>query len=179
MGITWHHGLQHSISLEGIQGSIMNSFRTEQELTEVILRSNKFYESLGYSNWVRWEEREFVGLFGIPDVVIGFGTNRINGSQPIVRIFAFEMKLRDWKRALVQAYKYAAFAHFPFVVMDHRYVGQAKSNISLFRRSNIGLISVEPNGDTVIHVHPRYRKPYSKSLNRALTERIVQDLFDR
>ena len=152
------------------------SFRTESELTEVILRSRQFHDILGHTGWSRWEEREVEGLFGVPDFVCAFGSLSSSGDR-MIHTFAFEMKLRNWRRALIQAFRYAAFAHFSYVVMDHEHVDRATRQLSLFRRCNVGLISVKPDGETVVHAHPRYQEPYSDSLGTLLVERVSRALF--
>jgi len=149
----------------------MQAFTRESELTEVALNSRGFYEALGHANWLRWDEREPSGLFGIPDVVFGFAKINSSGGW-IVRTFAFEMKLHDWKRAIAQAFKYAAFAHYPFVVMDHKNVGGAKRHVHLFEKSNIGLMSINPSGQTYVYCRPRFRQPYSPTLRKVLGQRI-------
>ncbi len=153
----------------------MSTFDTESELTNAALTSQDFYRTLGYADWLRWETREPSGLFGIPDVVFCFARVNTSGCW-ILRTFAFEMKLCNWKRALTQAYKYAAFAHYPFVVMDHGYVERAKRHIDLFRRSNVGLLSIDPSGQTYVHFRPRFRQPYSRLLNKTLGNRITSEV---
>ena len=153
----------------------MQSFTTESELTKIALGSEAFHGALGYSSWAVWQERELSGLFGIPDLVLGFVKTHANGHRTI-RTYAFEMKLANWKRALVQAYKYAAFAHYPFVVMDHKHVHRALRNIGMFHRSNVGLMSIDPSGAVYVHSRPRFRKPYCSGLKDMLGNRIVQEL---
>jgi len=149
----------------------MQTFTTESDLTETALNSRDFYKALGHTDWLRWDEREPAGLFGIPDVVFAFAKTSASGGW-ILRTFAFEMKLHDWKKALAQAFKYAAFAHYPFVVMDHKNVERAKRQVHLFEKSNIGLMSITPSGQTHVHCRPRFRQPYSATLRKALSQHI-------
>ncbi len=149
----------------------MHSFDKEAELTAMALSSETFYDLLGYEDWLCWQDTEPSGLFGVPDLVLCFAKTNANGGL-ILRTFAFEMKLHDWKRALTQAYKYTAFAHYSFVVMDHKHVTRAEQHIDLFDRSNVGLISIDLSGRTFIHSRPRFRQPYSQSLKNAFDCRI-------
>lgn len=154
---------------------MMQAFKSESELVDVALNSSAFYQKIGYTDWYRWQECEMEGLFGVPDVVCCFSKTDATG-RCLLRTFAFEMKLSDWKRALTQAFKYASFAHYPFVVMDHRYVERAKRHIEVFERSNIGLISVDPSGKTFVHFRPRFRQPYSPSLKKHVDEIVIKEL---
>lgn len=149
----------------------MSAFASESELTETATTSKEFFDSLGYEDWHRWERWELEGYFGIPDYVLAFEKKKKNGA-PMIRSFAFEMKLKNWKRALVQAFKYASFAHYSYVVMDHCYVKRAVRNLQMFERSNIGLISVSTEGNVRVHLRPKFKAPYSDHLKRRLVSNI-------
>ena len=58
----------------------------------------------------------------------------------VPKLFAFEMKLKDWKRALTQAYRYSYFADKSFVVMPPNVINSNKLNLELFRTLDIGFI---------------------------------------
>ncbi len=149
----------------------MKTFTSESELTETATTSKEFYDSLGYQDWHRWERRELKGYFGIPDYVVAFGKKKKNG-VPLIRAFAFEMKLKDWKRAIIQAYKYTSFAHYSYVVMDHYYIERAKRNIQMFERSNIGLTSIDTDGNFYVHLKPKFQSPYSDRLKKKLSIKV-------
>ena len=72
---------------------------------------------------------------------------------------AFEMKLRNWKRALNQAYRYKSFSEYAYVVMDDKFVTPALKNLDLFQKSNVGLISLK-NGRVSRHFIPERDEPY-------------------
>jgi hypothetical protein len=88
------------------------------------------------------------------------GTRQIS-SEPSV--MAFEVKLKDWKQALRQAYSYSYFADQSVVVIPPG-TGRATENINLFRRLRIGLWSfdAENGGIQVIH-QPKGSKAISSS----------------
>ncbi len=54
-------------------------------------------------------------------------------------IVAFEAKLRDWKRALLQASRYKTFANESWVLLDRSQANAAISNLPEFEKFNIGL----------------------------------------
>lgn len=60
-------------------------------------------------------------------------------------VISFEAKLRNWKKALTQAYRYKRFSNYSFVLLDEKYVNPAIKNISLFKKYNIGLITMKKN----------------------------------
>lgn len=55
------------------------------------------------------------GLFGIPDVII------FNG-----KVVSIEYKLKNWKQAMKQAYRYQSFSYETYVVLDMEYADVAK-----------------------------------------------------
>jgi hypothetical protein len=70
---------------------------------------------------------------------------------PFETIITVEAKLSDWSRALVQAYRNRQFADESWVVLDHRYYKPAVSQLERFRRSGVGLASIDVCGDFYIH----------------------------
>lgn len=55
---------------------------------------------------------------------------------------AIEAKLKNWKRALDQAYRYRHFSNYSFVLLDEKHTGPAIKNIEKFKALNIGLASM-------------------------------------
>ena len=111
-------------------------FRSEKDLASVFSSEACIRQGFRYSGWSSWERDELEGLFGIPDRIAVFWKNDALGRR-IVRTFAFEVKRHHWKRALMQAYRYASFADYSFVVLDHAYVHRAVAGLSHFERANI------------------------------------------
>ena len=153
-----------------------SGFRTEKELSHIFSPEACIRSQFGYSGWHSWEGDELEGLFGIPDhIAIFWKKDSLN--RRIVRTFAFEMKRDHWKRALIQAYRYASFADYSFVVLDHVYVHRAIAGISNFTRANIGLLSVRPDGEVIWHFRPRHKAPYSKHMTHLLQAALDVHLF--
>jgi hypothetical protein len=87
---------------------------------------------------------------------------KLKQAKPVVnKIFAIEAKLRDWKRALSQAYRYRDYAHESWVLLDERSVKPAIQNINHFERLLIGLASISPTGKITAHYTPRLMHPKS------------------
>lgn len=141
------------------------SFRYEKDLVEAVLNSECFWKEIKAHDYKSQYKLEVDGLFGIPDLVVL--QNKKNGR---IRSLAFEMKLSNWKRALIQAYRYRAFAERTFVVLDHSKISPAKKHIEKFKKSKVGLISVDNAGNIVIHYFPNKEKPYSSPMHEKLEE---------
>jgi len=138
-------------------------FKTEEQLFEKAITSpflQNMVETLIYPTYAYVEPK---GLFGIPDLVI-VNVEYKSGQATIIRSFAFEMKLSNWKRAITQAYRYRAFANLSFVVIDRYFLKPALENIGDFVKSNIGLISIDRSGFLNLHYTPKFEEPYSYEL---------------
>lgn len=84
--------------------------------------------------------------------------------KPIVdKIIAIEVKLTNWKRALIQAFKYTIFANQSYVAMDADYVHRAKANMDEFQKYNIGLLSITDRGEIERIFEPTW-EPLNKDL---------------
>lgn len=80
--------------------------------------------------------KEIDNLFGKPDFVI---VQKIPNNQFIS--IAIELKLVNWKRALIQAFRYKTFSNQSVVIIDDDNVNSAMKNLFLFERSKISLAS--------------------------------------
>lgn len=74
---------------------------------------------------------------------------------PFPKVVAIEIKLRDWNRALVQAFRYRNFATEAWVLLDHAFVRPAIQQLQRFSSTGVGLASFTPEG--VLHVHQAAR----------------------
>jgi hypothetical protein len=151
-------------------GGNLMSFKTEKELFETALRSSYVQTLLGsYTQSLYLIEPR--GLFGIPDLVIA-GVDGSGSEHKFLRSFAFEMKLSNWTRALIQAFRYRAFATTSYVVLDQRYVPRALRNLQRFATANVGLLSVDTSANVVVHYQPQPNTPYSVQLEYAFQEMV-------
>jgi hypothetical protein len=80
---------------------------------------------------------------------------------PKVEICSFELKLKNWQRALYQATRYRSFSHRVFVVMPAEAAGVAYRHRDLFSKANVGLVSHEISGVSRVLVRPKKRPPYA------------------
>ena len=61
-------------------------------------------------------------------------------------IWAFELKLSNWKRALFQALQYKAFANYVAVVLPYEKERVLQQNLSTFISLNVGVLLFDPKG---------------------------------
>lgn len=152
------------------------SFKSESDISHAFSVEACICEKYHYNDWESWQVSELSGLFGIPDHLVIFWKKDLLGRR-IQRTFAFELKKSKWQRALMQAYRYASFSEYSFVVLDHAFVHRALAHIDDFRNANIGLLSVSVDGKVFWHFLPRYRPPYSKHMRALLRAGLGAYLF--
>ena len=91
--------------------------------------------------------------------------NWIKTTQPKAvgtEIIAIEAKLKDWNKALKQAYRYLDFAHQTWVLLDEAHSSGAKKRLDLFSRLNVGLATLSSAKNiTVLHA-PLKQAPRSE-----------------
>jgi len=105
--------------------------------------------------------------YGIADCVAK-GDHFLSLAKPTVR--AFEAKLHDWRRALLQANRYRFFAHVPIVVLPAEKCRRAVANLDTFRLLKVGFWSFHPGTDSIrAHFTPRPSRPRDiRQASRAL-----------
>lgn len=137
-------------------------FATEIELSSV------FKEILPKSEWknyIYWEEVK--GLLGIPDYIL------VQKEKNVA--IGFELKLANWKRAMVQAFKYRTFCEQSYVILDDAHLKPAITNISEFVKFNIGLASInKSNKKLEIHHKPKSEVPFSSDLKERLNAKLYR-----
>jgi hypothetical protein len=72
-------------------------------------------------------------------------------------MWAFELKLSNWHRAVFQALQYAAFASHVFVVMPQSKSNVAIANRDLFARLGVGFLLFDPHTGHARQVVPARR----------------------
>jgi hypothetical protein len=85
-------------------------------------------------------------------------------------LFAFEMKLRDWRKALGQAYRYRYFADAAYVVLPPQAAKLAKQHLDLFKKLRVGLWAFDKHAGKIRKFYsPRRGAPLSsKARERAV-----------
>jgi hypothetical protein len=94
---------------------------------------------------------------------------------PFRNNFAIEAKLKNWKRALYQAYRYKWFAEFAYVVIDAHYAEPALQNLNMFTKYNVGLASISTEGCLIRHFTPVRHKPFDPIMQILFSEMIKND----
>jgi len=78
--------------------------------------------------------------FGIADFIhVQLENVTIRNPGGIGAITAFEMKLKDWKRAVSQAYRYTYFANRAIVVIPPEQAKGAKANLEILKKLGVGV----------------------------------------
>lgn len=95
-------------------------------------------------------------------------------------LLAFEMKLRDWRKALGQAYRYRYFADTACVVLPPETAAIAKQHLDVYKKLGVGLWSFNKHTEVIRRFYtPRRKTPLSsKARERAVAtlSRLVRVL---
>ena len=79
------------------------------------------------------------------------------------KLMAFEVKLSDWRGALMQANRYRFFAHVPVVVLPESKRDAALRHLETFRIVRVGLWSFDPKTNRITkHFTPRSAPPLDR-----------------
>ncbi|HMO78533.1 MAG TPA: hypothetical protein PKA42_02980 [Candidatus Paceibacterota bacterium] len=90
---------------------------------------------------------------------------------------SIELKLRDWKKGLYQAYRYKWFSDASYLGLYSPYAEQAKRNIRMFETYNVGLMEIFDNGKIELIHKPTVEKPLSEKMRITTNESLVQRLW--
>jgi hypothetical protein len=127
--------------------------------------------------------------FGIADLVWIAWTSQSkgkqatsNGSSHRVRtrratIVAFEMKLRNWRKALSQAFRYRYFADVAVIVLPPGIAAKASEKLSIFREIKVGLWSFDERTGQIEEIFtPRKSRPFSESARQKAIAILSREL---
>lgn len=90
---------------------------------------------------------------------------------------AIEAKLKNWRRALNQAFRYRWFAKQSFVVLDSAFIKPAIANINEFKKLNVGLAEINVEGKITLHFKPIKQKPIDYTMWILLNEELKKSFF--
>lgn len=90
---------------------------------------------------------------------------------------AIEAKLKNWRRALDQAFRYKWFAKKTFVVLDSANIKPAIANIELFRKLNVGLAEINKSGNLHLHFNPAKKDPLDYKMWMLFNEMLKKSLL--
>jgi len=131
-------------------------FETEQEMVIALVSilKNKSLSINNARDFLIMQEVE--GLVGRPDILLKSKKNK--------KIITIELKLKNWKRALAQAYKYKSFSDISYVCMDESNIDTVLKHLDMFEKYNIGLLTISKNKKVNIVFKPNVTEPYAKDL---------------
>ena len=131
-------------------------FETEQEMVIALVSiiKNKSLSINNARDFLIMQEVE--GLVGRPDILLKSKKNK--------KIITIELKLKNWKRALAQAYKYKSFSDISYVCMDESNIDVVLKHLDMFVKYDIGLITISKNKKVNILFKPNATEPYAKDL---------------
>ena len=132
-------------------------FESEQDMSIV-------FEKFLKKNFGNTYIKEYKGLFGVPDFVY------YNKHEEEIELIAFELKLKNWKQAIKQAFRYKSFSNVSYVVIPSVGINVAFKNIELFKKYNIGLARFNSPKEFEILFKPTSEVPYSYDLNNKILE---------
>jgi len=95
------------------------------------------------------------------------------------KALAIELKLKDWKGGLCQAYRYKWFSEVSYLALYHKFSNPAKKNLDLFREYNVGLMEIFDNENIKIIFKPKVEKPFSKNVRAIASENLIKRLRDK
>lgn len=108
------------------------------------------YKKSAFGNGIAGRDFEVTG-YGIPDWLwFSWTSNEENAAlsiqylPPPARILAFELKMRDWRKALEQAFRYSYFADAATVVIPPKAANTARLHLGVFASRGVGLWSFDP-----------------------------------
>ncbi len=79
-------------------------------------------------------------------------------------LHAFEMKLKDWRKALSQAYRYKYYADAAYVVLPTDEAAKAAQSLTVFQTINVGLWAFDKEENCIKKIHnPRKDSPISNA----------------
>ena len=149
----------------------MKKFASEAEMQE---KFNEFLHDTLLQEEDIYLENELKGLVGIPDVVVYEKRNIY-----VNYVLSIELKLKNWQRALVQAYKYSSFSNMTFAIMDEATMAPALKNIIEFEHANVGLASFNIYKELKIYFVPEEKATFSKRLMYRFLEMMTNKSIEK
>lgn len=135
-----------------------SEFKTEVELSEYITEIIK--TTINNKNLEVFFKLEVSAPGCIPDMVLVE-----ERAHSIHYLIAIEFKLSNWRRAIFQAFRYRNFGNESYVILDRKRANSAINNLEMFKRANVGLITVENFGELVSWFSPIPALPFSREFS--------------
>jgi hypothetical protein len=116
--------------------------------------------------------------YGISDLLL-FEYNRTPKKNYYTNqtLTVFEIKIKDWKKAIRQAFRYRYYSNRSIVVLPIEHIQSAKNNISAFKELNVGLWGYDRKDKRIIKCFtPRIRKPLNQQAKEKALSIIKQKI---
>ena len=110
--------------------------------------------------------------YGIADLVcVVHYEESLNRSK----LYAFEIKMRDWRQALKQAFRYKYFSNVSIVVLPPRQTEMARRFLPTFKTLGIGVWSYNKEDREITRIYsPRSHRPFN-STAKSKASRLVRN----
>ena len=120
---------------------------------------------------------------GIPDLLV-FNWNQEIESDPVLAltsrkliptIRAFEIKISDWRKGLMQAHRYSYFSNASFLVLPWNKRNLIELHLDIFRSLRIGLWLFDTENDRIMNLYsPRPKQPRLKKYTQKAIDLAVE-----
>lgn len=125
---------------------------------EVLTDTKHFMETYGVSKKTALARLREYAEAGFVERFDGDKFKLVRKYRPVTdTIISIEAKLKNWQRALQQAYRYKMFSHQSYVLLDYHNSIPAINKIRMFEELNIGLMT-QSQTECVVHYKPRRKE---------------------
>lgn len=98
----------------------------------------KWFDKLSDNNFIAIRELPVPGS-GIADFVVIKKNECIKTNKLRTTVQAFEFKLKDWRKGLMQAHRYKYFSNSSILVVPAHKIKSAQKSLDLFKQLGVGL----------------------------------------
>lgn len=138
----------------------------------------RWFGSLADKNIVAIRELPVPGS-GIADLVVVKEHDCVKINQPKTTVQAFEFKIKDWRKGLMQAHRYKYFSNSSILVVPSHTVKSAEKSIDLFKQLGVGLWAFNVSSLTVTkRFTPRPKKVMDAKRAAYVLDKAYEDHYD-
>jgi hypothetical protein len=108
------------------------------------------------------------------DIFITLEKNESTVSRSSMKFIAIEVKVKDWKQGLYQAWRYNAFAEKSYLALYKKHASNV--DLALFQQYNVGLIVFDESSIEVLNAPKNNRfseRTYSGELRTMLRSKVA------
>lgn len=114
--------------------------------------------------------------YGIADFIWFIPNRNSKNNNSCSKLFAFETKLDNWRRAFQQAYRYSYYSDAAFVVLPHDKSKRAIASLDLFQAHGIGLWLFDKKNSSVEQV---FTPQKTTARNPAARQKAIAAISDK